>query len=194
MSEQINAPQPITPVVIDAVSSIDEATQRVLNQQVASIENLTRELDRANERVETFRQREHNAENRYNLFRDAVIGWFSDAVSEGTLTKDEANGGLDALQLPRITTKWRVTVTDRDYNTVLVVVVEADDESDAIDQVQGDISVSATVKAVEYDLSYSGDGEVVEGEDTYEEEPDDDGDDYADSWKDDLTFEAEEEE
>lgn len=211
MAEQIIAPQPIEPtftgtpldVVADGTVPVEgqisatpeyviDGLRRDLDGATRQIDTLTHELARANERVEQFRQREHNAENRYNLFRESVSGWFSDAVSEGTLTKDEANSGLDALQLPRLTTKWRVTVQDSEYNTVLVVIVEADDEDEAIDQVRDDISVSATIKTVEYTLDYNGEGEAVEGPDTYEEEPFDDADEYADAWQSGLTFEAEE--
>lgn len=124
--------------------------------------------------------------------RDAIIA----AAKEHDLCKEGTNAVLENLGLPVWEKSWTVTVTrDSDDETILTVTgVEAKTGSDAEEEVRSNFSVSATVKRVQFDYSYDGEGESDFDETDWDDDDFDEEDtDYADTHKDGLSFSAEEE-
>lgn len=124
--------------------------------------------------------------------RDAIIA----AAKEHDLCKEGTNAVLENLGLPVWEKSWTVTVTrDSDDETILTVTgIEAKTGSDAEEEVRSNFSVSATVKRVQFDYSYDGEGESDFDETDWDDDDFDEEDtDYADTHKDGLSFSAEEE-
>jgi hypothetical protein len=167
---------------------------KTLEQQ--AIENLTRELGRSNERVETLRAREAAAVSDLSKFKDSVRGLFVDKVSAGDLSRETANEWLGEIGMDPIKAKFRVVVTDDNTGDEVLVVtdVEADDEDEACEAVMESLSITAYTKKVEFHLSYDGEWDEESIEDVVEwDELDDSADDYEQKYMQSLSATAEEE-
>lgn len=184
----------VSPASEGQVSATPDHVQRVLEQQVASIENLTRELDRANERVETFRARSTQAHLDSVNFRDSVIGLFRDKVDAGDLSRETANEWMEEIGLEPLKGTYLVTATEPSTgNTVLAVRIEADDEDGAIETAQEGLNVYSQIKSVSHTVDYDGEGDVEETTDEIEwDDVDDDSDEYEQSFRDSLEWSADE--
>jgi hypothetical protein len=123
----------------------------------------------------TYEQR--GADRKCTELAAAIADYFKNYVGD----TETGNGLLEHLSMPLISNKWRVAVNFQG-TTVLTVIVEADDEYDAIRMVEGNISVISP----DLEFEFEGDGEV-EDSDTVEI----DGDEYV-SDAGGFDFEAEE--
>jgi hypothetical protein len=121
-------------------------------------------------------------DNHKTTVREGIIEYFRDVLGDSEW-REQANGLLEHFGYDTLTNKWRVTVTDDESgDTVLVVVVEADDEDAAREDVEGDLEQGQANLTLTW--NYGGEGEVEE-----DNEIEDDSDAFFDGR--DLSFDVE---
>jgi hypothetical protein len=175
----------------------DETILLQLGAAVEEVAVLRHELDRANERVEEFRQREAVAKRALTEFRDEVRTAVIDAQQTHDLCREGTNTFLESLGLEPLAKKWTGVVTrDSDDQVVLTVSgIEADTESEAESMLENNFSVTATVKSVYFNYEYTGDGDEDWEESEFEDDDYDEEDsEFADAHHDGFTFTVSEEE
>ena len=97
-----------------------------------------------------------------NRLRNSAIEWFKSEVRSGSMIKEDAegifNGLAEALGWDTVTSLSTLYVVTVDYNGNTIAEfsgVEADDEDDAVNKVEGDLEVDDV--EISFILSYNGD-------------------------------------
>jgi hypothetical protein len=182
--------------VIAELKTRNNAMAVELEARSGTISDLRGEVASLTSDMTTLRNRINHSDRALSEFKERVRNEVESARKEHDLCLEGCNSFLEELGLPFLSRKWKVMVIrDHDSETLLTVTgVEADDEDAARDEVKENFSVTAIVRRVEYDYSYSGDGEEDwDYEDFNDTDVSEDDDSFADSHKDALSFVAEEE-
>jgi hypothetical protein len=198
--EALLTPEEPTPSAMRQAWLACEEANRTLSTELearsATISDLRGEVTALGADVATLRSRLNGSEAALRDFKERVRSEVESAKVTHDLCIDGCNSFLEELGLPLLSKKWKVTVTrDSDYEVLLTVTgVEADTESAAIEAVEENFTVKATVTAVTFDYEYDGEGDADWDHEDYSADDWDETDDgMADDHKDGLSFSAEEE-